>query len=114
VNGVIVSRVLLAPPSAADTLDQTDDSLQNLNGQIQAGGILGELFNFVIQLIGGKNQFKQTCKEAGETAVKNKHATCPYPLNSTPVCKGTNTLPGTTCNFSKLLHVMSEPRSPLS
>ncbi|GHJ85923.1 hypothetical protein NliqN6_2325 [Naganishia liquefaciens] len=77
----------------------TDDSLQNLNGQIQAGGILGNLFNFVIQLIGGHANFQKSCKEAAEGAVRNKHSTCPYPANSSPVCKGGNTLPNSKCHF---------------
>ncbi|GHJ85925.1 hypothetical protein NliqN6_2327 [Naganishia liquefaciens] len=77
----------------------TPDSLTRLNAQITAGGAVGGVIATVANLVGGLTQLLNLAQISGQNAVASQPASCPYPANSSPLCTGGNTLPGTTCNF---------------
>ncbi|GHJ85917.1 hypothetical protein NliqN6_2319 [Naganishia liquefaciens] len=77
----------------------TPDSVARLDAQISSGGVLGGLLTMVVNLVGGLTNLLGLGRIAGQNAVASRAATCPYPANSSPLCTGGNTLPGTTCSF---------------
>jgi hypothetical protein len=98
--------------------EQTADSTARLDAQIQAGGLVPGVIRSVVPLVGGMTNLLGLAQYSATNAVgtlfllcgcialmclqvNSRGSTCSYPANSTPMCSGGTTIPGTTCQFSK-------------